>query len=84
MDLSVPVIITENLDLLNTSSGYYNDICYTATSDTGTDIPLNGVTFKLYKYNESNDTWTDTGKSFTTGETKTLPGTAIQPVMVKH
>ena len=41
IDLSVPVIITENIDLLNTSSGYYNDICYPATSENGTDIPLN-------------------------------------------
>ena len=41
IDLSVPVVITENLDVLNTSSGYYNDICYTTTSETGTDIPLN-------------------------------------------
>ena len=40
IDLSVPVVINENIDKLNTSSGYYNDICYTATSDTGTDIPL--------------------------------------------
>ena len=41
IDLSVPVVITENIDVLNTSSGYYNDICYSATSDNGTDITLN-------------------------------------------
>ena len=28
------------LDKFNTSSGYYNDICYTTTSDDGTDISL--------------------------------------------
>ena len=38
--LSVPVELTESLDKLNGSSGYYNDICYTATSDSGTDISL--------------------------------------------
>ena len=36
----MPIIITENLDKLNISSDYYNDICYTATSDSGTDIIL--------------------------------------------
>ena len=38
--LSVPIVISENIDKLNSSSGYYNDICYTATSDSGTDISL--------------------------------------------
>ena len=40
VDLSVPVVITESLDKLNSSSGYYNDVCYTSTSDSGTDIIL--------------------------------------------
>ena len=38
--LSVPIIIAENIDKLNISSGYFNDICYTSTSDSGTDIIL--------------------------------------------
>ena len=38
MTLSIPIKITESLDKLNMSSPYYNDICYTATSDSGTDI----------------------------------------------
>ena len=38
---SIPVTLTENIDLLNSSSGYYNDICYTTTSESGTDILLN-------------------------------------------
>ena len=41
IDISVPIEIKENLDKLNTKSGYYNDICYTTTSDSGTDIILN-------------------------------------------
>ena len=30
----------KNLDILNSSSGYFNDICYTATTEDGTDITL--------------------------------------------
>ena len=39
-NLFIPVIIDENIDILNSSSGYYNDICYTYTTDKGTDIIL--------------------------------------------
>ena len=38
--LSVPIIITQNIDKLNISSGYFNDICYTSTSDGGIDITM--------------------------------------------
>ena len=38
--LNIPIIISENIDKLNTSSGYFKDICYSATSDDGTDISL--------------------------------------------
>ena len=41
ISLSIPIIITENIDKLNSSSGYFNDKCYSSTSDTGTDISLN-------------------------------------------
>ena len=40
ISLSVPLVITESLDKLNASSGYYNDLCYTTTSESGTDILL--------------------------------------------
>ena len=40
IDISVPAILTESIDKHNSSSGYYNDICYTTTSDSGTDIIL--------------------------------------------
>ena len=40
ISLSIPIVINEPLDKLNTSSGYYNDICYTSTSEHGTDILL--------------------------------------------
>ena len=39
--ISVPIKIEESIDKLNSSSAYYNDICYTTTSDSGTDIILN-------------------------------------------
>ena len=40
--LSIPIIIpqSENIDELNISSGYYNDICYVTNSESGTDIIL--------------------------------------------
>ena len=42
IDISVPAYISEkDIDKYNASSGYYNDICYVTTSDSGTDIILN-------------------------------------------
>ena len=38
--LSIPIELTENLDIFNSSSSYYNDICYLTTSDDGTDVIL--------------------------------------------
>ena len=41
VDLSIPISLdTNNLDKYNSSSGFYNDICYTYTSDKGTDLSL--------------------------------------------
>ena len=40
VDIFIPIIISENIDKLNSSSGYYNDICYVTTSESGTDISL--------------------------------------------
>ena len=40
ISLFIPAIISENIDKLNSSSGYFNDVCYTSTSDSGTDISL--------------------------------------------
>ena len=39
--ISIPVILNDNIDKFNSKSGFYNDICYTTTSDDGTDIILN-------------------------------------------
>ena len=42
ISISIPIEISksENLDKLNTSSDYFNDVCYVASSDSGTDILL--------------------------------------------
>ena len=40
VSIFIPIAINDNVDKLNTSSGYYNDICYTTTSEDGTDISL--------------------------------------------
>ena len=40
ISLFIPIEINENIDKFNISSGYYNDICYTTTSEDGTDIVL--------------------------------------------
>ena len=38
--INIPIEINGNVDKLNTSSGYFNDICYATTSEDGTDISL--------------------------------------------
>ena len=40
ISLLMPVPNVDNIDKLNSESGYYNDLCYTATSESGPDIPL--------------------------------------------
>ena len=39
--INIPIEILDNIDKLNTSSGYFNDICYVSTTNDGTDISLN-------------------------------------------
>ena len=40
ISISIPIVINDNIDKYNSSSGYHNDICYTTTSDDGSDILL--------------------------------------------
>ena len=40
MNLFISMRINENLDILNSSSDYYNDICYISENDRGIDITL--------------------------------------------
>ena len=49
----MPVEITENIDILNSSSGYYNDICYISTSEKGTDITLKDRKEEFVKNNKT-------------------------------
>ena len=53
IDISIPKPIIEPIDKININSGYYNDICYTATSDSGTDILLKD---RIKEYFEINKT----------------------------
>ena len=41
VNIIYPIIIADSIDKMNSSSDYYNNLCYTATSDSGTDITLN-------------------------------------------
>ena len=40
ISIIIPIKITENIDKLNSSSDYFNNICYQSKSDKGTDISL--------------------------------------------
>ena len=40
IDISIPVKITDTIDKYNSSSDYYNNLCYKTTSEYGTDISL--------------------------------------------
>ena len=40
VSISIPIVLDDHLDKFNSSSGYYNDICYPTTSEDGTDIIL--------------------------------------------
>jgi len=40
ISISFPIDLPEDIDKYNSTSGYYNDICYTTTSEDGTDISL--------------------------------------------
>ena len=55
IDLFVPVIISnnENMDEYNTSSGYYNDICYKIKSKYNTDILIKDRQKEYIKYNKT-------------------------------
>ena len=68
VDISVPVVISENLDKINSSSDYYNDLCYTVTSDTGTDISLRD---RKKEFVENNVTVCQDNCKFSEYDTKT-------------
>ena len=53
ISLNIPIIITESLDKLNSSSAYYTDICYATTSIDGTDISLKDRKDEFIKGNKT-------------------------------
>ena len=40
INISIRATLNDDIDKLNASSGFYNDICYTYTSPNGTDVPI--------------------------------------------
>ena len=40
ISLIIPIEINDHIDKFNSSSRYYDDICYTTTSEDGADILL--------------------------------------------
>ena len=62
IDLSIPVEINEDIEKLNSSSDYYNNLCYPATSDSGTDIILSD---RKNEFIENNKTLCQDDCSFT-------------------
>ena len=63
VDISIPRDIPNSeIDKYNKSSGFYNDICYTFTSDSGTDKPLKD---RQDDYNKNNLSLCEEGCDFT-------------------
>ena len=53
IEISIPIRINDILDKYNPKSAYYNDICYKATSNYGTDLILKD---RIYEFIENNMT----------------------------
>ena len=53
IEIIIPIILDDEINKLNASSDYYNDICYTTTSDSGTDITLTDRRNEFIKYNKT-------------------------------
>ena len=53
IEISIPIRINDILDKYNPKSAYYNDICYKATSNYGTDLNLKD---RIYEFIENNMT----------------------------
>ena len=70
IELSIPVELTESLDKINSSSKYYNDICYTFTSENGTDISLSDRKKEFINNNLTvcEEDCTFTGYNYSTGK----------------
>ena len=53
VDIFIPIEINEDLNKINSSSDYYNDICFALTSERGTDITLKDRQHKFVEENKA-------------------------------
>ena len=53
ISLFIPIEINENIDILNSSSEYYHDICYKSKSEKGTDIIINDRKIEFIEGNKT-------------------------------
>ena len=68
IDISLPRDIPlSEIDKYNKNSGFYNDICYTFTSDSGTDESLKD---RQSEYNQNNMSLCEEGCDFSSYNTK--------------
>ena len=72
INIFTSVNVTGNLDVLNSTSGYYTDICYQATSDSGTDMTLNDRKIEFVERNKTvcQDDCVFSGYNYTTKKAK--------------
>ena len=71
-------ISSTDLDKYNSSSAYYNDICYTSTSDNGTDIIL---TDRRNEYINNNMSVCETDCVFTAYDPETMEAICSCPIV---
>ena len=53
INLIIPIALTENIDIYNSSSDYYNNICNIASSNKGTDISLKDRKNEFFEKNKT-------------------------------
>ena len=71
IEILIPVKINDNIDKYNPKSGYYNDICYKTTSESGTDISLKDRKNEFVeKYNLCQENCEFIGYNYTTEKVK--------------
>ena len=81
IDISIPVSINETeIDKHNSSSAYYNNICYTSTSKNGTDITL---TDRKTEFVENNFTLCEENCDFTGYDSNTKKALCSCKIKIK-
>ena len=81
IDISIPAKINENeIDKHNQSSSYYNDICYSYTSENGTDVTLKD---RRIEYLNNNYTLCEENCDFTSYDQKTKKALCSCKIKIK-